>query len=102
MAVPWQQELSSCHEEECSLKTAVHLSYPYPYAVWSNTDPLVWQHHFLIQENVKSSSPWLAVGSSVSHNVVFILGKVQEEILLVIVYFWVEWRGVKRGKYVLF
>lgn len=47
-------------------------------------------------------SPWLAVGSSVSHNVVFILGKVQGEILLEIVYFWVKGRGVKKGKYVLF
>lgn len=88
MAVPWQRELSACYEEECSLRAAVQLSYPDPYAVCSSTDPLVWQRHFLIQENVKSPSPWLAVGSSVSHNVVFILGKVQGGILLKIVYFW--------------
>lgn len=102
MAVPWQQELSSCHEEECSLKAAVQLSYPSPYAMWSNPDALVWQRHVLIQENVKSPSPCLAVGSSVSHNVVYILGKVQGEILLEIVCFWVKGRGVKKGKYVFF
>lgn len=102
LAVPWQRELSSCHEEECSRTAAVQLSYPYPYAVWSSTDPLVWQRHFLIQENVRSPSPWLAIGSSVSHNVVFILGRVQGEILLAVVYFWVKGRGVKKGKYVLF
>lgn len=57
---------------------------------------------FFIQENVKSRSPWLAVGSSLSHSVVFILGKVQGERLLGIVSVWVKGRGAKWGKYVLF
>lgn len=100
--MPWQPELSSCHQEECSLNAAVQISYAYPYAVGSNTDPVVWQRDFSIQKNVKSLSPWLAVGSSLSHNVVFILGKVQGEILLEIMSIWVKGRGVKRGKYVLF
>lgn len=33
LRVPWQQELSSCHAEECSLHAAVQITYADPYAV---------------------------------------------------------------------